>query len=84
MLQQMYMYFYCILAKSLALGKPPLRQSWTKPCKHLVHITIVTKLCMTCTHPMACMLAGPMSPLHLLGTVHVCMILILDRGIYMA
>ena len=29
MLQQMY--FYCILAKSLALGKPPLRRFWAEP-----------------------------------------------------
>ena len=34
-LQQMY--FYCILAKSLALGKPPLRQFWTEPCIGLMH-----------------------------------------------
>ena len=30
MLQQMY--FYCILAKSLALGKPLLKQFWAEPC----------------------------------------------------
>ena len=36
-LQQMY--FYCILAKSLALEKPPLRQFWAELCHSIFYMT---------------------------------------------
>ena len=46
------MYFYCILAKSLALVKPPLRQFWAEPCTH-VHVFwrplfLHDKYCVNC------------------------------------